>query len=143
MISLPFELPIVMFRTIKGKVVTTLLKDGNIVPLGLDKSDSGYIRWDGTTNYSIGQEIGCGVYLYEATRRYYVVVALDNFKADSIKMNILSQLRGEYKVVQVSENQETIRSEEDKKTDLHLIKITFDKIEIVTNPCNYELECFC
>lgn len=143
MITLPFELPIVMFRTIKGKVVTTSLKDGNIIPLGLDKTDSGYIRWDGTTTYSQGEEIGCGVYLYEATRRYYIVVACDNYTPESIKAKILSQIKGDYQIVQVSENQETIRTEEDKKTDLHLIKITFDKVETTLNPCDYELECVC
>jgi hypothetical protein len=143
MISLPFELPIVMFRTIKGKVVTTSLKNGNIVPLGLDKTDSGYIRWDGITNFNQVQEIGCGVYLYEATSRFYIVVACDNYKPDSIKAKILSQLRGDFSVVQVSENQETIRREEDKKTDLHLLKITFDRIETTLNPCDYELECIC
>ena len=143
MIVLPFELPIVMFRTIKGKVVTTSLKNGNIIPLGLDKTDSGYIRWDGITNFAKVQEVGCEVYLYDATSRFFVVVACDNYNPNSIKAKILSQLKGDFSVIQINENQETIRSEEDKKTDLHLFKITFEKVETTLNPCDYELECIC
>lgn len=147
-LQLPFEVNTVMFRNIGGVRKITRKEQGNIIPDGLiDGQDSGYLRWDGNITFSPTQKT-CDIDYYQATSRYYLVIGLKDCKASNILEHIkivLSEKTASlrYNIVATNINGETIRNEESIETDLELFKITFDKIELTANQCEYVLQCDC
>ena len=146
--QLPFEVNTVMFRNIEGIPRITRKYNNEIIIDGLiDGQDSGYLRWDGGVNFSPMQKT-CSIDYYTATSRYFLVIGLKDCKSDDILKHIQIVLAEKtaslrYNIISINVNGETIRSDETIKTDLELIKITFDKIEITANQCAYVLECDC
>ena len=144
--DLPFEIKgIGSFVVLNGVTVVAVRGcGGEYEPIQFDECQQGYLRTSGITTFTSVEPIDCDDIIYKATEEITLVIYTNKYTIESLKMKILSLLKG-LKIVRIVTDRQTILREEFiKNNEYDLIKVVFNYEYDYLNDCeNGELECIC
>jgi hypothetical protein len=145
-IDLPFEIKgIGSFILLNGVTVVALRdSNGEYNPIQFDESQQGYIRTSGITTFTKVEPLDCDDSIYKAVEEITLVLYTNKYTIESLKMKLLSLLKG-LRIVRIVTDRQTIFSEEFiKNNEYDFIKVVFNYEYDYLNDCeDGELECIC